>query len=264
MRENKMRRLLNAGGTTLGTRIESTWPSITELAGVSGNFDYIEFVAEYAPFDQCALENIARAAELHDMATMIKVDFQNRFYVAQKAVASGFQAILFTDHKTPDEVRESIRALKSGTPESGGSFGYPSRRFIGYQPYLPQLAHAARVDDVVLCFMIERVEMMDAIDEVCAIPGVDMVQFGPSDYSISKGWNLADHRAECKEAERVMIETALKRGVHPRCEIFGDPEAVKPYLDLGVKHVCFGDQMQVYANFLNREGKTMRGMIGGK
>ena len=42
------------------------------------------------------------------MGSMIKVDFQNRAYVAQKAMASGFQAVLLVDHKTPEEVKESI------------------------------------------------------------------------------------------------------------------------------------------------------------
>ena len=33
---------------------------------------------------------------------MIKVDFRNRFYVAPKAVVSGFQAMNFTVHQTPE------------------------------------------------------------------------------------------------------------------------------------------------------------------
>jgi 2-keto-3-deoxy-L-rhamnonate aldolase RhmA len=242
----------------IGTRILTSWPCVTELVGSSGNFDYIEYVAEYTPFDQHELENLCIAAELHGLASMIKVDFQNRHYIAQKSVASGFQAILFTDHKTPDEVRESIFNMKSDTPDSRGRFGYPNRRFIGYQPYVSQLEHAKRLDDTVLCFMIEKAEAMENIDEICSIPGVDMVQFGPSDYAMSRGWNAADHREECKAAERKMIESALAHGVQPRCEIYGDPDQVKYYIDLGVKYVCFGDQMNVYATFLNKDGKTMR------
>jgi 2-keto-3-deoxy-L-rhamnonate aldolase RhmA len=250
--------MLRDGRVTIGTRVESSWSGVTELVGSSGNFDYIEYVAEYAPFDQYDLENICIAAELHGLASMIKVDLQNRGYVAQKAVAAGFQAILFTDHKTVDEVRESVFCMKSDTPSGGGRFGYPNRRFVGYQPYLPQLDHAKRLDETVLCFMIEKAEAMDNIDAICSVPGVDMVQFGPSDYAMSLGWNTAEHRDECREAERRMIEVALKRGVQPRCEIYGDPAQVQYYIDLGVKHICFGDQMNVYGTFLNRDGKIMR------
>ena len=52
-------------------------------------FDYIEFVAEYAPFDLYALENVCRAAELHGLSTMIKIDQEPRRFLAQRAVGAG-------------------------------------------------------------------------------------------------------------------------------------------------------------------------------
>ncbi|MEG0145179.1 MAG: 2,4-dihydroxyhept-2-ene-1,7-dioic acid aldolase, partial [Clostridia bacterium] len=85
MNENKLRGLLRTGKPSCATRLSSTWPFMTELVGCSGNFDYVEFLGEYAPFSQLDLENLARAAELHDMGTMIKLDFQHRGYAAQRA-----------------------------------------------------------------------------------------------------------------------------------------------------------------------------------
>ncbi|MDD4363259.1 MAG: aldolase/citrate lyase family protein [Atribacterota bacterium] len=263
MKENKIRELLNAGKPTIGTRIVSQWPYMVEHVGASGNFDYIEFLAEYAPFTQYDLENIARACELSNMGSMIKVDFQNRAFVAQKAVASGFQAILFTDHATPEEFRESIRMIKPHEPVSGGRFGYPNRRYIGNQPYIPQKDHIKRLNDIVICFMIEKKETMDKIEEICSIPGIDMLQFGPSDYSMSMGMNKAESDEECKAAQKKMIEVALKNGIHPRCEVFGDPDQVKYYLDLGVRDVCFGDEVNTFNTFVRKDGSYMRGLIDG-
>lgn len=257
MRYNKLRKILNEGRPSTATRISSTWPFYTELAGVSGNFDYIEFLAEYAPFTELDLENLARAAELYDMATMIKLDFQNRGSVAQRAVGAGFQAILFTDHRNAEEVRETVRMMKPETPQDGGIFGFPNRRFIGCTPSMDQKLHADRLRDVVLCFMIEKKSAMDDIEAICAVPGVDMVQFGPSDFSMSSGWSRSQHMEECKAAERRMIEVALKNGVQPRCEI-NTAEEAKYYIDLGVKHFCIGDQIRVFNAFLNGEGKKMR------
>ena len=51
MRHNRLRELLDADLPSLGTHLHSSWPSITELVGHSGMFDYVEFVAEYAPYD---------------------------------------------------------------------------------------------------------------------------------------------------------------------------------------------------------------------
>lgn len=260
MKTNRLRHLLANGLPSIGTRIESTWPIITELVGSTGRYDYVEFVAEYAPFSQVDLENIARAAELHDMGTMIKLDFQNRAYVAQKAMASGFQAIMFTDHKTADEVRESVYLVRPDTPQDKGRFGFPNRRWIGYRPYSPQMDHAAMVRDTVLVFMIEKKEAMDCIEEICSVPGVDMVQFGPSDYSMSMGWNSSEHVQEFKAAERKMIEVALAHGVQPRCEI-ASPEQAQYYIDLGVRHFCLGDEIGNAARYWAQQGGALRSIV---
>lgn len=260
MKTNRLRHLLKSGLPSIGTRIESTWPVITEMVGATGAFDYVEYVAEYSPFSQPDLENIARAAELSDMSTMIKADFQNRAYVAQKAMASGFQAILFTDHKTADEVRESIWVTMPDTPEHLGRFGYPNRRWIGYKPGAPQMEYAEMVKATVRAFMIEKKEAMDNIEEICAVPGVDMVQFGPSDYSMSQGWNSSEHVAEFKAAEREMIKVALAHGVQPRCEI-NTPEDAAYYIDLGVRHFCLGDEIRTNMIYWSRQGGALRKIV---
>lgn len=257
MEENKIRSLLDNGRPTTSTRMWSPWAFYTEVVGNSGNFDYVEFVAEYAPFTQMDLENIARAAELYHMGSMIKVDFQNRAYVAQKAVASGFQAVLFADHHTPDEVRESLQFLKADSPEHGGRYGCPSRRFIGGRVYIPQMEHAERLNDIVAAFMIEKRQAMENIEEICSIPGVDMVQFGPSDYSMSMGKNSADYREEWRLAERRMIETALKHSVRPRCEI-QKPEEIPYYINLGVRDFSMGDQLKKLRELWYDDGTLMR------
>ena len=51
MRANKLRELLNSGRPSVATHIHTTWPSVVEAVGHTGFYDYIEFVAEYAPFD---------------------------------------------------------------------------------------------------------------------------------------------------------------------------------------------------------------------
>ena len=257
MRENKLRRLLNEGKPSVSTRMWSTWPVYTEALGLTGNFDYMEFVAEYAPFSQADLENLARAAELYEMGSMIKLDLQNRFYVAQKAVASGFQAINFADHRTAEEVRESVRAVRPMTIGSDGLYGHPNRRFISSPHNASQLDHIVRLNDIVLCFMIEKKEAIENLEEICSVPGVDMVQFGPADYSMSMGVNRSSYGEECRAAERKMIECALRHGVQPRCEI-NNPSDAQYYIDLGVRHFSLGDQMAKLREFWTGQGGEMR------
>lgn len=260
LKENVIRKKFEEGTPTVATRIWSTNPFITETIGNSGNFDYIEFAAEYAPFSQIDLENICRAAELYGMGTLIKVDFQNRAYVAQKAIAAGFQAVMFADHETPEEVEESIRLTMPATPDCGGRFGYPMRRFIGGESHVTPMTHAARLKRVVRVFMIEKVEALNRIEEICSIPGVDMVQFGSGDWGMNQGFDRTEHPEECKAAERKMIECALRHGVRPRCEITS-PEAAQYYKDLGVRDFCLNDEMSALRRFWFNEGKKLRDLI---
>lgn len=260
VKENKLRRYLEQGRPLLSTRMWSTNPFFTEVLGQCGNFDYVEFVAEYATYDFSDLPNIVRAAELNDMATMIKIDFQGRGFVAQKAAQAGFQSILFADHVSADQVRESVSMIKPKTVGSDGIFGYPSGRFIGGQSHIPIQDHIKRLNEIVLCFMIEKEEAVENIDEICSVPGVDMIQFGPNDYCMTKGWNRPDHLKEYKEAERKCIEAALRHGVRPRCEIV-TPDEAQYYIDLGVKDFSLGDQMAKLKAFWNGEEKEMRGIV---
>src|SRR3979409_840677 len=101
MRPNRLRQLLRAGSPTLGTHRAISWPSIVELVGHSGMFDYVEFVAEYAPYDLYALENLGRAVDLFaHLSAMMKIEQEPRTYLTVRAIGSGIQNMLFADPRT--------------------------------------------------------------------------------------------------------------------------------------------------------------------
>lgn len=262
MTKNYLREILNQGGTSIATRISSRWGLTTELAAYSGSYDYIEYVLEYAPFQVEDLENLARTCELHSMGSVAKVDYQNRGWWAQKALAAGMQGILFTDCHNAAEVEECIRLTMPDTPEHGGRFGFSNYRWIGYTSGITQMEYAKMVADSVRLFMIEKKEAVDNIEEICRIPGVDMIQFGPSDFSMNQGRNASDsdwinHR---KEAERHCIRVALEHGVQPRCEI-EKPEDAQYYKSLGVKHFCLSDEVKILRNWWNTNGKALESIV---
>ena len=263
MKENKLRYMLDNNMPTIATRLSITWPYIAEVAGVTGNFDYLEFQAEHAPVDQYDMENIVRAAELHHMGSIIKVDYANRTHIAQKAVASGFQGVLFADHREADEVAATIKSLRADCPQDGGNFGFTVRRMIGYSAGFTQMQFAEMLRDVVCCFMIEKREAVDNIEAICAVEGLDMIQFGPSDFSMSCGVNAKDNGDNISAAEEKCIKTALKYGVRPRAEIM-TPGAAKRYMDLGVKDFNIGGEIWNLAAIWDSHGKDMRDILAEK
>ena len=259
MRSNKLRELLNAGQPTIGTHIHSTWPSIVEVVGHTGMFDYVEFVAEYAPFDLYALENVCRAAELFDLSTMIKIDQEPRRFLAQRGIGAGFQSVLFADCRTVDDARECVRAVRPETPEDGGVHGVGMRR-IAYMSYGGTPEYVQALKDVVVVLMIEKKSAVEHLEEILSLGGIDMIQWGPADYSMSIGRPGARHDPEIKATERHVLETCLKMGVPPRAEIGGWEEA-KYYLDLGVRHFCIGTDITILYHWWKEHGDNLRKVI---
>ena len=222
-------------------------------------FDYVEFVAEYGPFDLYALDNLCRAAELCGLYSMIKVDQEPRSFLAQRAIGAGFQSVLFADCRSVEEVRECVHIARPDTPEDRGTYGVAMRRFT-YMGYggTPEYVQALR--DVVVVIMIEKSGTVTQLEEVLSVQGVDMIQWGPSDYSMSVGWVGQEGSPEIKEIERKVFETALKMGVPPRAEINSVDQA-KYYLDLGVRHFCIGTDISILYEWWKVNGERLRKVI---
>jgi 2-keto-3-deoxy-L-rhamnonate aldolase RhmA len=113
-RSNHLRELLKAGKPSLGTRLHSSWPTIIELVGYSSMFDYVEILAEYAPYNLFSLENQGRAIDLFENFTgMIKIAQESRRELAVKAMNAGIQNVLFADVRTVADVEECIKTVRA-------------------------------------------------------------------------------------------------------------------------------------------------------
>jgi 2-keto-3-deoxy-L-rhamnonate aldolase RhmA len=259
VRHNKLRGLLEADQPSISTRVHSTWPSVVEAIGHTGIFDYVEFLAEYAPFDLYALDGFCRAVELFDMSAMIKIDREPRRFLAQRAIGAGFQSVLFADCRTVEDARDCVRIVRPSTPEDGGYYGAAMRRFA-YMGYGGGPEYVQALRDVVVALMIEKKAAVDHLEEILSVDGIDMIQWGPADYSMSIGrpgdWNAP----EVKAVERRIIETALKMSVPPRAEI-GSVDQAKHYLDLGVRHFSLSTDLSILYGWLKQNGGNLRKVI---
>ena len=257
MKLNRLRQLLNEDKPTLGVHVICPWPGIVEVIGHSGVFDYIEYVGEYSSFSLEQMDNFGRAIDLFpNMSSMIKVEEQTRGFIAQRAIDSGIQNVLFTDIRSADDARECVRFVRSETPEAGGVHGAGMRRAVGYVLEGGSQAWTEAMNEVVIALMIEKKGAIEQLDEILAVPGIDMVQFGPSDYSISIGKPGGGGDPEVQGAHRKMIEKALAVGVHPRIEL-GSLEQAKRYLDMGVRHFCVGWDIRIIYSWCKEQGKII-------
>ena len=261
MRRNRLREMLKAGNPSVGTHLQISWPSIIELVGHSGMFDYVEFVGEYAPYDLYTLENMGRAVDLFDhMTAMMKIEQQPRTYLAVRAIGSGIQNLLFADPRTVEDIQECVRSVRAESPETGGIHGVGMRRDVRFVLDVGTPAFVQALEDAVVAIMIEKDSAVKNLEAILSVKGVDMVQFGPADYSMSIGMAGQSGHPKVKEVERYVIETALKMGVTPRAEI-SRPDQAKAYLDMGVRHFCIGTDMRVLFDWFKENGQGMKEVL---
>ena len=245
---NTFREKFDRGEPTIGTHFLFADADVPEIIGDTGLFDYAEYVAEYSAFDMRLLYELARAAQCGNLPLMIKLDQEGQSFWAQAALGAGFKSVLFTDVRAPDDVDECHRAIAPDTPAHGGHMGVKLRR-----PALGSYSMDGYFDElrsIVFAIMIEKnvaVESLDAVLERAKARGVDLTQWGPADFSFSRGQLDLMGSPDIRPFEEKVIAKSLEYGIRPRIEI-GAVEQAKRYLDLGVRDFCIGwDRMIVRA-----------------
>jgi len=261
LKENRLSNLLRKGEPTVGTRVLMIWPGLPELIGYTGLYDYVEFLSEYGPYDLHDFDNFARAAELVGISTMIKIDQEPRTYIAGRAQAAGIQNFLFADIRTAEDAEEAVKAVRT---EPKGISGYRMDRRVGYVGATASKADVVKMcEDAVVALMIEKKSAVENLEEVLSVEGVDMVQFGPSDYSISIGVPGEKSHPKVREAELKTIKTALKMDVAPRAEI-NSPEDAKKYIELGVRNFSLNTDITILYNWWKSNGSELRKILSNK
>lgn len=261
IRPNRLRECLQKGLPSVGARVESPWPYIAEIAASTGYFDYVEYEGEYAPHTEPDIENVCRADEMYGVATVVKVDRQNRFFQAQKAIACGAHGILLADLYTAEEVRETIEALTTSYP-GGGIFGRPNRRLCMNGTGRMRMGDYRKMtDEIVKMVMIEKVDAFKNLEEIVSVPGVDMVVFGPFDYATNAGWEMDVNAKDLDAVHREIIRVSLAHGVQP-CVQLDWGKDVPYYYDLGVRHFTIGDEVQMQINYYQRECPDVMKILG--
>lgn len=262
MPRNRLRQLLREDKSTVGTHYVCTWANLVEVIGNSQQFDYAEFAGQYGPYTLHDLEHLARACELTDMDAMIKIDQEPRSFIAARAIQAGFTGMLFADCRTAEDVKKCVQSVKL-IPQ-GGINGFQLGRVYGYGKVRGQLTkltdYVKFIDEIVIAIMIETKSLADDIEEALSIPGIDMVQFGPADFSISMDRTGEGYKnAQISEALEKCYQVANKKGIRTRAEC--KVEDMQKWIDLGVKDFCIGMDIITIRNWAQSAGEAIRSTL---
>ena len=163
---------------------------------------------------------------------MIKIEQTQYTHQAMRAIGAGFQSVLFADIRTVEDAKTAVNAVRAETTmakgvRGRGLLGVGMRRDVGIVRQGGTPAYVDALNEVVIAIMVEKKSCVDDLDAILSVPGIDMVQFGASDFSMSIGKTGQYGHPDVLAAETKTIQTALKKGLHPRVEL-RDPSAGRP------------------------------------
>jgi 4-hydroxy-2-oxoheptanedioate aldolase len=154
-------------------------PRIVELCGLAG-FSAVWICSEHVGNDWFNLENQVRAAKLYDMDTIVRVE-KGSYSDYVKPFEADATAIMVPHVTTAEEARHIVeitrfqplgrRAMDGGNVD-GAYCQIPLKDYISH-------SNSERV----LIFQIESPQALENVEKIAAVPGFDMLLFGPGDFS---------------------------------------------------------------------------------
>jgi 2-keto-3-deoxy-L-rhamnonate aldolase RhmA len=255
--ENRFRDKLDAGLPTLGTRIHSSWATVVELVGYTGMYDYIEFTAEYAPFDIFTFEHLGRAFNLYDLTGVIKVGQESRAFQTAKALNSGFMGVNFADVRNAADAAACVAMVRAETPSLGGTRGVEQARDAKHVLEVGSPAWVEHTRRTVVTLMIEKKEAVEDVEGILDTEGVDMIVFGARDYALSCGHVGQIAHPAVLEAQAHVFEEARKRRIPVRGEFDTLADAEK-FIEKGMRHINIGLDLRILHNWWRDNGKRLQ------
>lgn len=185
VRQNRTRAKLKAGGAAFGVTVGPNDTDLVEMAGLLG-FDFAIVDCEHDLFNEAALAQIIRAADVHGMTTIARM--QNNSELLLHALDGGAQGVLIARVNSAADAQAVVDAAKFH-PEGKRTIFFRSRGG-GYALDIDsprQWTLDTNQETMVGC-IIEEITAVNNLAEILAVPGIDFIDLGPLDLSHSMGW----------------------------------------------------------------------------
>lgn len=208
MRTSRVLRKLRAGEIVRCVKLNTVDPRVAEIAAMSG-YDVLWYCREHVPSDWMEIENCVRAAKIHDVDVMVRVN-KGSYSDYIRPLELDAAGILIPHVKSVAEARDIVKMTRFHPlglrPLDGGNqdAGYCA---VPVQEYIEQ-ANTERF----IAIQIEDVEAVDELQEIAAVEGLDILFFGPGDYSQSIGHPGQIEHPEVRDARAKVALAAAEHG----------------------------------------------------
>ena len=241
-----LRAALDAGEVLLGPGVFSGQPSTVELIGYLG-FDFVFLDTEQAPpgSDGLALEHLVRAADAADVAPTVRIG-QLTPHLVNNAINLGAKAVWVPHVETAEQAAAFVDAARY--PPTGHRGAAPVVRGARYGVEAFDDYRRRADEETLLIAIVESVPGVEAVEEIAAVDGLDVVCFGAFDFAVSLGLRQEDFYAgggadgvhpDVRAAGERCLAACRATGTIP-CTAAWSADAARLWLDLGFRMLLFG------------------------
>jgi len=232
---NRVKAAMREGRVAYGYNLAFPAPWVVDiLAGQP--FDFVWLDGEHGPFGLEQLEHMCRAAEAAGVTPIARVP-DIRASTILRFLDRGIQGILGPHIASAADAEELVRSCTFG-PRGERSFG--GNRGTDYNQGIDDKAEYYRIanDNMLIGALLEDAGVVDNLDAILAVEGIDACWIGPGDLSASMGTTpgTPEHTA----AIRSVIAACHKTGKIPGISM-GDVEVARFWIDEGCRFVTCGD-----------------------
>ena len=221
---NKIKQALKKGQSVVGTMVvELRQPAVMQLLANAG-FDFVIIDNEHGPFNIETIAELSRAAIYAGLTPVVRIPDLAYPYIAQP-LDSGAQGIMQPRVYDAAQVRQAVEMMKY--PPLGRRGSALSRGYTKFKSGSTAAAMEAVNQETILFVQIETREAIDNIDEILAMPGVDVAFVGPNDLSIALGIPGQLDAPEMRDALNEVIGACARHNKYPALHINNLDLAVK-------------------------------------
>jgi 2-keto-3-deoxy-L-rhamnonate aldolase RhmA len=181
-RPNRLKRLVGGGEIAVGTLMSFDAPWLVEMFGMTG-YDFVTIDLEHEPIDPAAVFHLVRAAENVGMTAIVRMPASDAIY---PMLTTGAQGIWIPDLRSREHAEEIVQYTRHAPV--GRRTYYTQTRAAQYGVGIDESNWTSEADaELLVVAMIEDIALVDELDEILAVDGIDGYHVGTLDLAQSMG-----------------------------------------------------------------------------
>lgn len=241
--ENKLKKKLQAGTKPLGTFLQFGFEMVAEAMTQSG-MDYLIIDTEHGPSDVETTSRMIRACG-NEITPLVRVKDPSRASIL-KMLDVGAEGLIIPWLKSPQEVKDII-GFSRYAPQGERGFAMGRRAGFGFKKEAGSISNyfESSNQETLIFPMCERPELLEHLEEVVAMEGVDGIFVGPYDLSVALGMPGQFDQEVFQEALQKILRLTQAYG---KWSIIyaGDVARARSFSEMGFDSVTLGIDIPVF------------------